>query len=101
VPQLGCRRAKVVRVLLLEHGDERTHLSLAETYVPRVERTAEMKREVAVTIGDAGVGSRRRGKGAHDIARNRDDLAVEPDLYRLCHFVLWPTTQDPETTYAG
>ena len=75
-------------MLLLEHGDESTHLSLVEARAAGVECAAEVKRELAVTLGDAGVGSRGGGKRAHDLARNGDDLAVKPDLDCLCHFVL-------------
>ena len=91
----------MVRMRLLEHGDERTYLSLAEVHVPGLESAIEVKREVAVTLGDACTSGCRRGKRAYDVTGNGDDLAVQSDLDCLCHLLLWPGSRCLQTTYAG
>jgi NAD(P)-dependent dehydrogenase (short-subunit alcohol dehydrogenase family) len=89
-PQLGDPGVQVVRMRLLEHGDECTHLSLAEAHVPGFEGAIEVEREVAVTLGNACTSRCRGGKRAHDVTRNDDDLAVQCDLDCLCHLLLCP-----------
>src|SRR5439155_25591988 len=77
--------AEAAGMLLLEHGDERPHLSLSEAHAPGLERTIEANREVAVAFRDSRAGCSRGSKLTHDVARNADDLAVQVDLDRWCY----------------
>ena len=65
-------------MLLLEHGDERPNLCLAETRPAGLERATEVKREIAMALRDACAGRSRRGDLIHDITRNGITLSSRP-----------------------
>jgi hypothetical protein len=89
-------------MLLLEHCDEGPELGPAEAHASRLQRAAEVEREIPVASGDARASGGCCGKVADDVAWNGDELAVEVDLDRsLLHRLLYGPELDACNLFRG